>query len=274
MTALRLGSLFDGIGVFPLAAVRCGIEPVWASEIEKAPISITTRHFPDMEHLGDVTKLDGRDLPPVHIITFGSPCQNLSQIGNRKGLAGEKSSLFFQAIRIIREMREATNGLFPAIAVWENVMGAFSSNDRMDFKPSYPLSQTPMFQCLLLEDGQELEWCEGERLTSAGGSWTPNIGQAPGWHDGSASFLWQTLEDGVPTKYYLSPAQCSHFLHLAEIAGCPPPAEIEALLLKQGGVYQSPDPFNASVCGRPPRSGRKQRSETASDCQLTLFPLC
>ena len=106
MTALRLGSLFDGIGVFPLAAVRCGIEPIWASEIEKAPISITKRHFPDMAHLGDVTKLDGRDLPPVHIITFGSPCQNLSQIGNRKGLAGEKSSLFFQAIRIIRESDE------------------------------------------------------------------------------------------------------------------------------------------------------------------------
>ena len=141
-------------------------------------------------------------------------------------------------------------------------------------EPSYPLSQTPMFQCLLLEDGQEPEWCEGERLTSLGGSWTPSIGQAPDWHDGSVSFLWQTLEDGVPTKYFLSPAQCSHFLHLAEIAGCPPPAEIEALLLKQGGVYQLPDPFNASVCGRPPRSGRKQRSETALDCQLTLFPLC
>ena len=80
-------------------------------------------------------------------------------------------------------------------------------------EPSYLLSQTPMFQCLLLEDGQEPEWCEGERPTSAGGSWTPSIGQAPGWHDGSASFLWQTLEDGVPTKYFLSPAQCSHFLH-------------------------------------------------------------
>ena len=66
MTALRLGSLFDGIGVFPLAAVRCGIEPVWASEIEKAPISITKRHFPNMAHLGDVTKLDGREIPPVH----------------------------------------------------------------------------------------------------------------------------------------------------------------------------------------------------------------
>ena len=74
MTALRLGSLFDGIGVFPLAAVRCGIEPIWASEIEKAPISITKRHFPDMAHLGDVTKLDGRDLPPVHSME-GICCQ-------------------------------------------------------------------------------------------------------------------------------------------------------------------------------------------------------
>ena len=274
MTALRLGSLFDGIGVFPLAAVRCGIEPVWASEIEKAPISITKRHFPDMAHLGDVTKLDGREIPPVHIITFGSPCQNLSQIGNRKGLAGEKSSLFFQAIRIIREMREATNGLFPAIAVWENVMGAFSSNDRMDFRAVLSAFTDTDVSFLLLEDGQEPEWCEGTHPISHGGSWTPSIGQAPDWHDGSASFLWQTLEDGIPTKYFLSPAQCSHFLHLAEIAGCPPPAEIEALLLKQGGVYQSPDPFNAFVCGHRQNSGHRQRSETASDCQLTLFPLC
>lgn len=106
MNEIRLGSLFDGIGVFPLAAVRCGIVPAWASEIEKAPISITKRHFPGMAHLGDVTKLNGGDIPPVHIITFGSPCQNLSQIGNRAGLAGEKSSLFFHAIRIIRERDE------------------------------------------------------------------------------------------------------------------------------------------------------------------------
>ena len=131
---IKLGSLFDGIGVFPLAAARCGITPVWASEIEKAPISITKRHFPDMAHLGDITRMDGGAIPPVHVLTFGSPCQNLSQIGNRDGLAGAKSSLFFQAIRIIKEMRDATDNLFPVIAVWENVMGAFSSNDRMDFR--------------------------------------------------------------------------------------------------------------------------------------------
>ena len=134
MCALKLGSLFDGIGVFPFAASRNGIIPVWASEIEKSPIAITKRHFPGMEHLGDITKIHGGHIPPVHIITFGSPCQNLSKIGKREGLAGSKSGLFFQAIRIIEEMRCATNGLYPVIAVWENVMGAFSSNDRMDFR--------------------------------------------------------------------------------------------------------------------------------------------
>ena len=115
MPDIKLGSLFDGIGVFPLAASRCGIRPVWASEIEKAPISITKRHFPDMAHLGDITKVDGGKIPPVHVITFGSPCQNLSLIGNRSGLAGAKSSLFYQAFRIIQEMRDATDNLYPAI---------------------------------------------------------------------------------------------------------------------------------------------------------------
>ena len=133
MGRITLGSLFDGIGVFPLAARRHGIVPLWASEIEKAPISITQRHFPDMKHLGDITKLDGGKIPAVHVLTFGSPCQNLSQIGNRTGLTGIKSSLFFHAIRIIKEMRDATDGQYPAIAVWENVMGSLSSNDRLDY---------------------------------------------------------------------------------------------------------------------------------------------
>ena len=130
---ITLGSLFDGIGVFPLAAKQNGITPVWASEIEAAPISITKYRFPDMVHLGDITKLNGGEIPAVDVISFGSPCQNLSQIGNRAGLLGAKSSLFFEAIRIIKEMRDATDNLFPTIAVWENVMGAFSSNDRLDY---------------------------------------------------------------------------------------------------------------------------------------------
>ena len=83
--------------MFPLASVCCGVRPLWASEIEADPISITKHHFPEMEHLGDITKLDGGTIPLVHVVTFGSPCQNLSQIGNRSGLAGAKSSLFYMA---------------------------------------------------------------------------------------------------------------------------------------------------------------------------------
>ena len=133
MPCIKLGSLFDGIGVFPLAASRCGIIPVWASEIARAPVSITRRHFPDMLHLGDITQIDGGKIPPVDIITFGSPCQNLSAIGNHTGLAGSKSGLFYQAMRIIEEMRSATDNRYPAFAVWENVAGSFASNDRLDF---------------------------------------------------------------------------------------------------------------------------------------------
>jgi len=141
-------------------------------------------------------------------------------------------------------------------------------------EPSYPPSRTPKFQCLLREDGETPEWCEGERLMCAGGSWTPSIGQAPeGWHEGSGFSSWRILEADVPQTYYLSPDQCSHFLRLAERAGGPPPKEIEQLLLKQGGRYQSSTPFSASVCGERQKGRKKRPSETASDYQLTLFPL-
>ena len=134
MRELKLGSLFDGIGGFPLAAIRHGITPVWASEIESFPINVTKRHFPEMKHLGDITQINGAEIEPVDIITFGSPCQDLSVAGKREGLGGERSGLFRAAIRIIREMRAATGGKFPRFAVWENVPGAFSSNKGADFK--------------------------------------------------------------------------------------------------------------------------------------------
>ncbi len=141
-------------------------------------------------------------------------------------------------------------------------------------EPSYPPSRTPKFQCLLRENGETPEWCEGERLMCAGGSWTPSIGQAPeGWHEGSGFSSWRILEADVPQTYYLSPVQCSHFLRLAERAGGPPPKEIEQLLLKQGGRYQSSTHFSASVCGERQKGRKKRPSETASDYQLTLFPL-
>lgn len=132
--SLTLGSLFDGSGGFPLAAEMCGITPVWASEIEPFCVQVTTKRFPSMRHLGDITKINGGSITPVNIITFGSPCQDLSVAGNRAGLDGSRSSLFLEAIRIFKEMREATNGIYPNVVVWENVPGAYSSHKGEDFR--------------------------------------------------------------------------------------------------------------------------------------------
>ena len=142
MRKMTIGSLFDGSGAFPLAGCISGMEPLWASEIEPYPIAVTKTRFPRMKHLGDVQKINGAEIDPVDVITFGSPCQDMSIAGKRAGLRHEengdeqttRSGLFIEAIRIIREMREATNGKYPAFAVWENVPGAFSSNGGADFK--------------------------------------------------------------------------------------------------------------------------------------------
>lgn len=139
---MKLMSLFDGSGGFPLAASLCGIEPVYASEVEPYPIAVTKSRFPNMKHLGDVSRIKGAEIEPVDIITFGSPCQDMSVAGKRAGLkhtaVGDeettRSGLFMEAIRIIKEMRVKTNGIYPRFAVWENVPGAFSSNRGEDFR--------------------------------------------------------------------------------------------------------------------------------------------
>ena len=131
---LTLGSLFDGSGGFPLAGNLAGVEPVWASEIEPFAIRVTTKRLPKMRHYGDVSGISGEDLELVDIITFGSPCQDLSIAGKRGGLDGSRSGLFFEAVRIVKEMREKTHGEKPRFIVWENVPGAFSSNKGEDFK--------------------------------------------------------------------------------------------------------------------------------------------
>jgi len=133
MHQLTLGSLFDGLGGWQLAATRVGIRPIWSSEIEAFPLQITKKHFPQTLQLGDIRNLDGMNLPPVDIICAGSPCQDLSISGKKAGLAGERSGLFVKAIQIVREMQQATHGQFPRYFVWENVPGAFSSNQRKDF---------------------------------------------------------------------------------------------------------------------------------------------
>ena len=141
-SGLTLGSLFDGIGGFPLAGVLCGVRPVWSSEIEPFPMKVTAARFPQMKQLGSVTDIDGGAVEPVDIISFGSPCQDLSVAGKQLGIhEGQRSNLFFEAVRIIKEMRKADEArgrtgksIRPRFAVWENVPGAFSSNKGADFK--------------------------------------------------------------------------------------------------------------------------------------------
>ena len=149
---LTLGSLFDGSGGFPLGGLLAGITPVWASEIEPFPIRVTTKRLPFMKHYGNISAMDGGKIEPVDVITFGSPCQDMSIAGRRDGLDGSRSSLFYEAVRIIKEMRCATDGKYPRWICWENVPGAFSSNKGEDFKAvleavigiAEPNAQVPM----------------------------------------------------------------------------------------------------------------------------------
>ena len=117
-----------------MMAMLCGIIPISCSEIEPFPIAVTTKRLPFVKHLGDINHINGAEIEPVDIITFGSPCTDISSAGKRQGLNAPRSGLFFQAVRIIKEMRCATNGKYPRFAVWENVAGAFSSNGGEDFR--------------------------------------------------------------------------------------------------------------------------------------------
>ncbi len=169
MNEITLGSLFDGIGGFPYAALFYGIRSLWASEIMPECVSVTKRHIPEMIHVGDITKLDVRKLEPVDIITFGSPCQGLSIAGQRRGFADERSGLFMEAVRIIYEMREATHGEYPKFAVWENVPGALSSAGGRDFKAvleAFTKAKVPVPGTgrwanagMVRGDGTDLAWC-------------------------------------------------------------------------------------------------------------------
>lgn len=169
MRQYTLASLFDGIGGFPYAASFYNITSLWASEIVPACVSVTRKHFPDMTHAGDITQLHGGKLPPVDIVTFGSPCQGLSLAGQRRGLADERSGLFMEAIRIIDEMREATHGEYPRFALFENVPGALSSAGGRDFAAvlqSFTKAQIPMPYSgrwanagMVRGGGVDLAWC-------------------------------------------------------------------------------------------------------------------
>lgn len=258
--SLKLMSLFDGSGGFPLAASLCGFTPVYASEVEPYPIAVTRSRFPDMVHIGDVSKVNGAELEPVDIISFGSPCQDLSVAGLRKGMKHEengddettRSGLFMEAIRIIREMREATNGKYPTFAIWENVTGAFSSNGGEDFRmvlESFIRTAEPNAPALPGVDGGRgqnltLSWeTNGALLTELS---MLNTGEYPSV--GEECTLSQILEDDAPTKYYLSANACTGILRRSEQRGKKLPEILEKALKEQatrskfGGVLNETAP--------------------------------
>ena len=138
---LKLGSLFAGSGGFELAGCLNGIQPVWSSEIEPFPLRVEAARFPNCKQLGSVTDINGAEVEPVDIITWGSPCQDLSVAGKQAGLAGARSGLYVEAVRIIKEMYDATNGEYPKFGVFENVPGLLSSNKGNDFIAAMDMMQ-------------------------------------------------------------------------------------------------------------------------------------
>ena len=234
---LTLGSLFDGIGGWLLAAERAGITPVWASEIDPFPRAVTNYHFPRVKQLGDITKLDGASIAPVDIVTMGSPCQDLSIAGKREGLHGERSGLFIRAVELIRDMRRASGGNKPRFIIWENVPGAFSSNRGLDFKTvlekiteediPIPTDAPPP------PDGQKPAGCNVASVTLPGGCWTLNFSECPS--AAVASSLSQILqkEDDVPKKYYLSRKACRGILRRARLRKKGLPPELRRVLVTQ-----------------------------------------
>lgn len=198
---VKLGSMFDGSGTMPMCAAMCGARPVWASEVEPYPIAVTKTHLPGMKHLGSVTDICGGNIEPVDIITFGSPCQDLSIAGKRAGLDGNRSGLFREAIRIILEMLEATGWKYPRFVIWENVPGALSSNGGKDF-------ETVLNELLRLTGTDQFvrqrgKWgaLQGTELWPTDLS-TRNTGECP---NADAEYtLAAILADDPPTRYFLS----------------------------------------------------------------------
>lgn len=187
--------------------------------------------------MGDITKIHGDKIEPVDCITFGSPCQDLSIAGRRAGLAGERSGLFMEAVRIIKEMRSSTNGLYPTFAVWENVPGAFSSNGGEDFRTVLEelarIAQPDV--SIPRPSGRGTDGAKPEQSPETDGlwhgdSWMLNTGEFPN-AERESRLSW-ILEDNVPQKYYLSARACQGILTRASRRGKALPDLLKTALLE------------------------------------------
>lgn len=241
---MKLMSLFDGSGGFPLAASLCGIEPVYAAEVEPYPIAVTKNRFPKMKHLGDVSKVKGGEIEPVDIITFGSPCQDMSIAGKRAGLKhadmGDdettRSGLFLEAIRIIKEMREATNGVYPRYAIWETFPEPLAVTEEKILEPSLKnLLESKKRTPLCLTFRKQAGLTQTVTVATDGALRTEFLMHNTGEYPSVAveSTLSQILEDNVPEKYYLSQKACEGILRRAERMGKKLPDVLKTALEQQ-----------------------------------------
>lgn len=130
-------SLFSGVGGFDLGLEQAGMTTIYQCELDVRARSVLDRHWPDVPKWDDISTLTAEEIlrhgKNPDVIAWGSPCQDLSVAGKRAGIEGSRSSLFYEGIRIIKELREATNNEYPRISIWENVPGAITSNDGKDF---------------------------------------------------------------------------------------------------------------------------------------------
>lgn len=228
---LTLGSLFDGIGTWQLSAKHNGIKPLWSCEIDQYPSAVSHYHFPETKQYGDIKEIHGNSIEPVDILCAGTPCQNISQAGNHKGLAGEQSSLFYEAIRILQEMRRATNGKYPRFFVWENVVGAFSCNHGNDFRTV--LEEIGQSHLPMPRKWGGVEWQDFRSVTSHGESLTLSIGESPNVAvESSLSQILQPQND-VPQKYFLSKRGCLGILRRAAAKNKTLPMELKQALRDQ-----------------------------------------
>ena len=209
----KMGSLFSGFGGFEIPSQWHGARVEWQSEIAPWAVRLLGFRFPEAKQLGDIREINGAEIEPVDYITFGSPCQDMSVAGKRVGIKGLRSVLIYEAIRIIREMRKATNGKYPHFVIWENVPGSLTSHHGRDFQS-------------VLEEIAEAEipmprfgkWANagmvrGGQPTFHGVSWMPNIGESPSVERESS--LWQIIRLNAPQKYSLSPKACQGILRRA-----------------------------------------------------------
>lgn len=215
---LTLGSLFDGIGGWQLAAIRAGIKPIWSSEIDRFPIAVTKKHFPNTLQLGDIKNIIGSKIPKVDIVTMGSPCQNLSIAGNREGFNGKESGLFKEAIRIIRELHSFYGGVHQDLSYGKTYAEHSVQIKGWILNLCLNRSQKPKFQCLNLENGQKQDWYEAVSVRLPGECLILNTSESPTIEKEYSLLRILIPERDVPQKSFLSARACQGILMRAEAA--------------------------------------------------------